>query len=66
MSEGEGFWAATLRAIMTSMALLARPSFPVRVFSDVDEGAAWLATLARSHDASELADAMRQMRGVTE
>ncbi|MBX3249331.1 MAG: hypothetical protein KF901_19295 [Myxococcales bacterium] len=61
VSEGEGFMAATMRGVMTSMALLVRPSFPVKVFSDVRDAASWLAERT-GRSPSELVSALGEMR----
>lgn len=42
--EGAGFFAATVRGVATGVALLARTSFPQRVFEHTDEAALWVAS----------------------
>lgn len=61
VSEGEGFMAAAMRGIMTSMALLVRPAFPVKVFSNVDEAARWLGPLSNV-SVAELVSSVAAMR----
>lgn len=39
--EGEGFKAAAVRGIVTSLTMLAKPPFPHRIFSTVDTAAVW-------------------------
>jgi len=63
VSEGEGFGAAAMRGIMTSMSLLVRPRFPVKVFARVEQGAAWLTSVAPSYRPEHLVEAVAQMRG---
>ena len=41
--EGEGFRAATLRAVVTSMALVIRPTYPVKMTPTIEEAADFLA-----------------------
>lgn len=41
--EVKGFFAAAVRAIMTSGNLMKANAYPVKVFSDVDAAAVWLA-----------------------
>ena len=40
--EGTGFRAAAVRTALASMFLIARPSFPHKVFGDLSEGAGWV------------------------
>jgi hypothetical protein len=40
--EGEGFRAAMVRSIVTSIASLSNPGFPHRVFARLPEAAAWM------------------------
>ncbi len=40
--EGQGFRAAAVRGITTSVNLLARQPFPHKVFANVDEAASWM------------------------
>jgi len=51
--EGEGFVAASIRAIATSIHLLNPQPFPLRVFSGVTEAAGWLA-MVTEHDLGTL------------
>src|SRR5689334_5080604 len=38
---GTGFWMASVRALVASVAMLARPGFPHQVFATVEEAADW-------------------------
>ena len=40
--EQQGFAAAVVRSVITSLALLARPSFPTKVFATAEETARWV------------------------
>jgi len=44
--EGTGFRAAAVRTALASMFLIARPSFPHKVFGDLMESAEWLIATA--------------------
>jgi hypothetical protein len=46
--DREGFVGATLRAALTGMIMIAKPAFPLRLCSTVDEGCANLATFAQN------------------
>lgn len=41
--RGSGFMAAAVRAVLTSMSLIVRPPYPMRVFARHDEAIQWLA-----------------------
>ena len=58
---GEGFVGAAMRATMSGAIMLIRPTSPVRIFSSVDEGARWLATLSSPRDARTLLDKVAEM-----
>lgn len=61
--EGDGFVAAALRSAGTGIALLARPSYPVKYFPSIEKGAAFLAPhLKPAPPEQELADAVRFVR----
>jgi hypothetical protein len=47
--EGQGFRAAAVRGITTGINLVARQPFPHKVFSNVDEGATWMAKQSDGH-----------------
>jgi hypothetical protein len=61
--DGKGFLAATLRSVATSMVMLTRPAWPMRVFAGVEPAAAWLATWvdreARASAPRRLVEAIR-------
>ena len=40
--EGKGFVGSALRSVLTMLSMAARPKYPLKVFSDVSEGCAWL------------------------
>lgn len=44
--EGDGFKAATVRALTTTINLVARQPFPHRVFATVADAAKWMGTYA--------------------
>jgi hypothetical protein len=46
--EGSGFKAATVRAIVTGLSLLARQPFPHKVFPDAQQAASWLCEVKES------------------
>jgi len=52
----EGFAGAAMRAAVTGALMVLRPTVPVRIFSSVDDGTGWLASLPSSprRDAAEL------------
>lgn len=66
--EGSGFRAAAIRGVVTGMAMLARPSFPHRVFPDTRSSARWLlealgqAAPELTLDPDELLDAVNDLR----
>jgi hypothetical protein len=41
--EGTGFRGATMRSVLSMIQLAVRPPFPMRVFSEIANGCAWLA-----------------------
>lgn len=40
--RGEGFAAATARAVITGLTLVTRPDYPTKIFASMGEAAAWL------------------------
>jgi hypothetical protein len=65
--EGEGFMAATARAVMSGIQLAVRARYPTKVFGTVDEALPWVAELLRKagheRDADEVASALRPVIG---
>jgi hypothetical protein len=49
---GEGFWASTVRSVVTASFLLARQPYPSRCHPTVEEGARWLLGLSSREGAS--------------
>jgi hypothetical protein len=45
---GSGFWASALRSFVTSLSVLLRGPFELRIFGDLDELAAWLPPIHES------------------
>ena len=41
--EGGNLWSVTMRSLMTAIRLVQRRPYPTRVFTEVNEGAAWVA-----------------------
>ncbi len=67
--EGTGFRAALVRGFITSLQILSRSKFPQKVFSSVDECAAWLFSFRKAmelpvSEAAEIAAAVRTVRGI--
>ncbi len=65
--EGTGFRGAAMRAVLSLLQLAARPSYPMGVFSSIEEGATWLAGEVRKRagtapEATALAHAARTIR----
>jgi hypothetical protein len=65
--EGEGFVAATARAVMSGIQLAVRAGHPVKVFGTLDEALPWVSELLRGgghqRDAAEVAAALRPAVG---
>lgn len=40
--QARGFLGTTVRALVSGLILLSRPKYPMKIFGDLDEGAAWL------------------------
>ena len=59
---GEGFLAASVRTLTAGMALVTRSPHPIKVFSDTQVCASWVATFAELA-ASEVNVALNQARG---
>lgn len=60
--EGEGFRAAAVRAITTTISQLARAPFPHRVFGTVEEAARWLESIEPQLSAAKLCEDLRRLR----
>ncbi len=50
--EGSGFWAATMRALISSITLMARSGPPTRIYGDLREASEALYDLLEQNDAS--------------
>jgi hypothetical protein len=61
VSKGSGFGASMMRSILTGMVLLARPDFPVKLFSETSPAVDWLASELQLPDRSVLRAALRQL-----
>ncbi len=50
--EGGNLWSVTIRSLMTAIRLVQRRPYPTRVFTEVREGAEWIAPhlIAPAHD----------------
>lgn len=65
--EGSGFTAAAMRAALSMLQLVARPPYPMKVFSDIPQASGWLCQelAERAHrnpDPRELADVALELR----
>ncbi|WP_394839341.1 hypothetical protein LVJ94_20860 [Pendulispora rubella] len=61
--EGDGFRAATMRAVVTSMALVIRPSYPVKTVATVEDAAEFLAAHSDGRlTVSDIVLASRELR----
>jgi hypothetical protein len=40
--DGAGFWASTLRSVITAMRLASKSAFEMRIHAEVEEVVAWL------------------------
>ena len=61
--EGQGFSAAAVRSVVTGLTLIARQSYPHKVFGSLAEASAWmLPQLPRPVTAGELATAVASLR----
>lgn len=63
---GGGFWAATVRGVMSAAYLFSRATYPTRAFDSVGDACAWLApvmarTDAKAPSAIELRSAVDEM-----
>lgn len=60
--EGEGFAAATARAVLSGIQLATRAGYPMKVFGTLDDATEWVAELLRKaghdRDATEVAAAL--------
>jgi hypothetical protein len=67
--EGSGFVAAAKRSAMSMVTLMSRPPYPIRIFGDVTDAAAWLVSQLRQSsnpaklDARSVAQAAETIRG---
>jgi hypothetical protein len=52
--EGGGFWAATMRALVSSVTLMARSGPPTRVYGDLREASEALFDLLEQNGASRI------------
>jgi len=57
--EGDGFWAAAVRAVASGMAMIANEPFPSKNFDSAGDAVAWLASVAKL-DATGLAEAVKR------
>jgi hypothetical protein len=64
VSEGTGLAADTARGVMTAMAFIARPPFPVKVFADVGAAIRWLAETSGVVTVDALEAAVAEMRNI--
>lgn len=55
---GDGFAAASVRAVLSGIQLAARPDYPVRVFANIQAAQPWLEELLIAADLPELARAV--------
>lgn len=55
---GDGFAAASVRAVLSGIQLAVRPDYPVRVFANVQTAQPWLEELLVANDLPELARAV--------
>ena len=62
VSEGTGFFAALVRSVVTGIAFVARPPFPIDTFATVDDAAIWLATRVPGSSAAAIVEAVRALR----
>jgi hypothetical protein len=65
--EGEGFAAATARAVLSGIQLAVRAGYPMKVFSKLEDAMPWVSMLLRKagqhRDADEATDAMLEALG---
>jgi hypothetical protein len=52
--EGSGFWAATMRAVISSVTLMARSGPPTRIYSDLREASEALVDLLEQNHAARI------------
>jgi hypothetical protein len=60
--EGEGFRAAVVRSIVTSIASLLNPGFPHRVFGRLPDAAAWMSGGDASPNARQIEEVVQRVR----
>jgi hypothetical protein len=64
--EGDGFVAASVRSVVVGLTMLARQTYPHRVFRDVKEAAEWFETeeprLGKLFDASSIQHSIARFR----
>ena len=65
--EGEGFAAATARAVLTGIQLAVRAGYPSKVFSTIDDAMPWVSMLLRKaglhRDADDATEALIEALG---
>jgi hypothetical protein len=65
--EGTGFAAAAVRSVVSSVGLLAKPTFPYKVFGRLEEACSWLAPQLKAASnqvisAADLAEGVHMLR----
>lgn len=45
--EGTGFWASSIRSVLTGLMLVSRMTFPLKTFDTIDKGTEWMSTQLR-------------------
>jgi hypothetical protein len=60
--EAEGFRAAMIRSIVTSITALSNPGFPHRVFSNLPDAAAWMCDGHSAPTARQIEEIARRVR----
>lgn len=65
--EGQGFAAATARAVISGIQLAVRAAYPMKVFSKIDDAMPWVSMLLRKaghqRDAEDVTDALIEALG---
>lgn len=61
--DRHGFFGSAVRSVVTGVLMVARPPFPVRVFSDADEACGWLCEQTKRSpiDAAALRAAVQEL-----
>lgn len=61
--EGSGFRAAAVRSVVAGLTMVARQSYPHKVFASVEEGAAWMSPqMPNPTSAKDLSEAVAELR----